>query len=72
MHATGMGLGALPALTFGGCIVLLEGRGLDVDELWSTVEREGVVTITIVGDAFARPMLAALARRPDVLRPVRR
>ncbi len=60
MHGTGMGLGALPALTLGGCIVMLEGRGLDVDELWSTVEREGVVSIVLVGDAFARPMLKAL------------
>lgn len=65
MHGTGLGIGALPTLSFGGRIVLLEGRGLDVDELWSTVEREGVHGITVVGDAFARPMLAALDARPD-------
>jgi fatty-acyl-CoA synthase len=60
MHGTGMGIGALPALTFGGGVVLLEGRGLDVDELWSTVEREAINSITVVGDAFARPMLRGL------------
>ena len=64
MHGTGMGIGALPALTFGGCVVLLEGRGLDVDELWSTVERHAVNSITVVGDAFARPMLRGLREGP--------
>jgi acyl-CoA synthetase (AMP-forming)/AMP-acid ligase II len=60
MHATGMGIGALPALTFGGTIVLLEGRGLDPAELWRTVERERVHVITLVGDPFARPLVRAL------------
>jgi fatty-acyl-CoA synthase len=64
MHGTGMGIGALPALTFGGTVVLLDGRGLDVDELWSTVERHGVNSITVVGDAFARPMLRGLREGP--------
>jgi fatty-acyl-CoA synthase len=64
MHGTGMGIGALPAVTFGGRVVLLEGRGLDVDEVWSTVERERVNGITIVGDAFARPMLRGLDEAP--------
>jgi acyl-CoA synthetase (AMP-forming)/AMP-acid ligase II len=64
MHGTGMGIGALPALTFGGAIVLLTSRGLDVDELWSTVEREAVNAVTIVGDAFARPMLRGLREGP--------
>ena len=65
MHATGLGIGGLPTLAFGGRVVLLEERGLDVDELWSTVEREAVNGITVVGDAFARPMLAALDAAPD-------
>jgi fatty-acyl-CoA synthase len=60
MHGTGLAIGAMPALTFGGRVVLLAGRGLDAEELWSTVERERVNSITIVGDAFARPMLRAL------------
>ncbi|MEA3077888.1 MAG: 3-oxocholest-4-en-26-oate---CoA ligase [Actinomycetota bacterium] len=64
MHGTGLGIGALPAITFGGKIVLLAGRGLDVDELWSTVEAEGVNAVTVVGDAFARPMLRGLDEGP--------
>jgi fatty-acyl-CoA synthase len=44
--------------------VTLESRSLDVDELLSTVEREGVGTIAIVGDAFAKPMLRALDANP--------
>ncbi len=65
MHATGLGIGALPTLTFGGRVVLLEHRGLDAAELWATVEREAVNGIALVGDAFARPMLAALDAEPD-------
>lgn len=60
MHGTGLAIGALPALVFGGQVVLLEGRGLDPDEVWSTVEREAVGNMTIVGDAFGRPLLRAL------------
>ena len=36
------------------------GRSFDARELWSAVEREHVNYLVIVGDAFARPMLAAL------------
>jgi len=64
MHATGLAIGALPAMMFGGAVVLLEGRGLDADELWSTVERERVNALTIVGDAFSRPLLRALEEGP--------
>jgi fatty-acyl-CoA synthase len=60
MHGTGMGIGMVPPMGYGGCVVLLEGRRFDADELWSTVERERVSWIAVVGDAFARPMLRAL------------
>jgi fatty-acyl-CoA synthase len=59
MHGTGMAALA-PTLGGGGKLVLLVGRGLDVEELWDTVEREGVNSLVIVGDAFARPMLRGL------------
>jgi fatty-acyl-CoA synthase len=62
MHATGLSIGALPAITFGGRVVLLAGRRFDADELWDLVERERVNGITVVGDAFARPMARALPR----------
>jgi len=64
MHGTGLTIGSLPALTFGGRIVLLQTRGLDVDELWSTVESEAVQVVTVVGDAFSRPLLRALREGP--------
>ncbi len=35
-------------------------RSLDPHDLWATVERERISAMTIVGDAFAQPLLAAL------------
>jgi fatty-acyl-CoA synthase len=64
MHNTGMALGAHPALALGGAVVFTEGRSFDPAELWATVEREDVMALTIVGDAFARPLLAALDDGP--------
>lgn len=60
MHGTGMWLGTMAPLLLGGTVVTLEGRTFDPHELWRTVEREGVHTVVIVGDAFARPLLRAL------------
>jgi 3-oxocholest-4-en-26-oate---CoA ligase len=60
MHGTGLAIGMIPALTFGGATVLLNGRRFDVDELWDVVEHEAATWIAIVGDAFARPMLRRL------------
>jgi fatty-acyl-CoA synthase len=59
MHGTGMAAIA-PTLAGGGKLTLLAHRGLDVEELWDLVEREGVNSLVIVGDAFARPMLRGL------------
>ena len=64
MHNTGLGIGVAPALATGGTVVLLDGRRFDADELWDTVAAERVNAVTVVGDAFARPMLAALDERP--------
>jgi fatty-acyl-CoA synthase len=64
MHGTGLGIGLLPAMTMGSKTVLLAHRGLDVDEVWSAVERHGVRSLTIVGDAFARPLLRGLREGP--------
>jgi acyl-CoA synthetase (AMP-forming)/AMP-acid ligase II len=36
---------------------------LDPDDVWSTVERERINTLTIVGDAFARPLLDQLEKK---------
>jgi 3-oxocholest-4-en-26-oate---CoA ligase len=35
---------------------------LDADEVVRTIEREQVVTVTVVGDAMARPLLAAIEK----------
>jgi fatty-acyl-CoA synthase len=40
-----------------------ENKRLDPDEFWSLAERERVTNISIVGDAFARPLLDQLARK---------
>jgi fatty-acyl-CoA synthase len=63
MHGTGQ-FTQLIVLSGAGCTVTLESRSLDVDELLSTVEREAVNSIAIVGDAFAKPMLRALDANP--------
>jgi len=48
----------------GGTIIVQSNpQRLDPDDIWSTVERERVNALTIVGDAFARPLLEALTRR---------
>jgi acyl-CoA synthetase (AMP-forming)/AMP-acid ligase II len=63
MHGTG-GFTAMECLSEGGKVVLLEGHHFDAVELFDTVEREQVNGIVIVGDPFARPMLAALDAEP--------
>lgn len=60
MHGTGMWVGAMAPLFLGGTVVTIPRLGFDPDLLFSLVERHRVTEITIVGDAFARPMLAAL------------
>ncbi|MCB0962230.1 MAG: acyl-CoA synthetase [Acidimicrobiales bacterium] len=64
MHGTGC-MSQLIALTGGGCVVTLESRGLDIEELFGVVEAQRASSIAIVGDAFARPMVAALDAEPD-------
>src|SRR5690606_9564390 len=63
MHGTGC-FTQLIALSAGGSSVTLTSRNLDIDELLTTIEREGVQTIAIVGDAFARPMIKAMESNP--------
>jgi fatty-acyl-CoA synthase len=64
MHGTGA-MAAVHALLTGGSVVLLSGRRFDPIELLDAVQREQVASVTIVGDAFARPVLAALDEEPD-------
>jgi fatty-acyl-CoA synthase len=64
MHGTGH-LMAMSQLSLGGCVVTLPGRSLDADELWQACHDNGVTALVIVGDAFARPLLAALDDHGD-------
>jgi fatty-acyl-CoA synthase len=59
MHGTALFL-AIGAFVMGGSVVLLGGRSFDAEELWKLVERHRVTQISLVGDAFARPMNDAL------------
>jgi fatty-acyl-CoA synthase len=63
MHGTGL-MSTLATLSGGGTIVLIDQKGLDVERVWDTVEREQVRALTIVGDVFARPLLDALRKHP--------
>jgi fatty-acyl-CoA synthase len=63
MHATAQ-FTALSALTGAGAIATLPSRGLNTVELWSEVERLGITGVTIVGQAFAQPMLQTLDANP--------
>jgi fatty-acyl-CoA synthase len=59
MHGTALFL-AMSTFVMGGTVVLLGRRSFDADELWDLVQRHRVTQISLVGDAFARPMNAAL------------
>jgi acyl-CoA synthetase (AMP-forming)/AMP-acid ligase II len=63
MHGTGS-FTSMGALNIGGCVVTLTNRRFDPAELLDTVERENVNVIAIVGDAFAKPILATLDEHP--------
>lgn len=64
MHATGMTV-AMGAIVAGGCVITLPTkRTFDAGELWAEASRHRATSITIVGDAFAKPMLAALEAAP--------
>ena len=59
MHGTALFL-AMSAFVLGGTVVLLGERRFDAAELWRLVGTHRVTQLSIVGDAFARPMVAAL------------
>ena len=62
MHAAGMWT-AFAAIMQGSTVVLYDGRGkLDARAVWETAERERVGRMTMVGDAYAGPLVAELQR----------
>ena len=55
----------------GSVIVQSRPERLDPDDIWSSVEREGVTLLNIVGDAFARPLVDQLDRKDYALSSLR-
>jgi len=54
---------AMTAMTTGQTVVFSTVTGtLDADEVVRTIEREKVLAVTVVGDAMARPLAAAIER----------
>ena len=64
MHGTGF-FNSLSTMLLGGSTTTLTGRNFDVNELLSTIESARINSISIVGDAFAKPMLRALDANED-------
>ena len=63
MHGTGM-FGAFSNLNMAGSIVTTASRSFDVVEFLDCVQTIGVNSTSIVGDAFAKPILRALDAEP--------
>ncbi len=64
MHGTG-GFTSIECLSEGGHVVTLPSHHFNPVELLDAVEREQVNVMIIVGDAFAKPILATLDAHPD-------
>ncbi len=64
MHGTGA-FNAMWNLVLAGSVVTLVGRHFDPVELLDTIQHHRVNSISIVGDAFAKPILKALDAEPD-------
>lgn len=58
MHGTAA-MTAMSALSAGGTVVTMSNRSFDGAATWAEIGIRGVTHATIVGDAFAKPMLAA-------------
>ncbi len=64
MHGTGF-FNAVSTLMVGGSITTMPGHTFDPVELLTTIENQQINSISIVGDAFAKPILAALDAAPE-------
>ncbi|MGI9646350.1 MAG: AMP-binding enzyme, partial [Ilumatobacteraceae bacterium] len=64
MHGTGL-FNAISNLMIGGSVTTMEGRHFDPAELLDSIERFEINSTSIVGDAFAKPILRALDAEPD-------
>jgi acyl-CoA synthetase (AMP-forming)/AMP-acid ligase II len=64
MHGTGL-FSAIANLAIGGSVVTMTGRHFDPVTLLDTVQAERINSMSIVGDAFAKPILRALDAEPE-------
>ncbi|PCJ12150.1 MAG: acyl-CoA synthetase [Gammaproteobacteria bacterium] len=64
MHGTGL-ITAISAHGAGGAVVTVSSKKLDPAAIWQSVTNNGVNSISIVGDAFAKPLLKELQENPD-------
>jgi acyl-CoA synthetase (AMP-forming)/AMP-acid ligase II len=64
MHGTAA-FSAFAVMDSGGAVVLCDHPKFDPEELLDTIETHRVTDVSIVGDAFAKPLLDALNRSPD-------
>lgn len=64
MHGTGL-LSAIGAMANGGTCVTLPSKNFKPEEALENIDKHQVTTVTIVGDAFARPMVETLDDNPD-------
>ena len=60
MHGTGLWLGCFIPHLIGAHVITLTNRSLDAHEVLATIERHQATSVTIVGDAFAKPLLTAI------------
>jgi 3-oxocholest-4-en-26-oate---CoA ligase len=60
MHGTGLWLGAFAAHLTGGEVITLTSRRLDPHEVLRTAQARRATSLVIVGDAFAKPLVAAI------------
>ncbi|MGH9133662.1 MAG: AMP-binding protein [Ilumatobacteraceae bacterium] len=59
MHGTGLWLGSYVAHLAGGAVVTLTGRSLDGHEVLRAAQDNRAVSIVLVGDAMAKPLIKA-------------
>jgi acyl-CoA synthetase (AMP-forming)/AMP-acid ligase II len=63
MHGTGL-FTAMSVLCSAGSVVMPESRHFDAESVLDLIAAEHVTQLSIVGDAFAKPILAALDAHP--------
>ncbi len=69
MHGTGLWLGAFAAHLTGGEVITLTTRTLDAHEILRTTQARRATSLVIVGDAFAKPLVAAIDAAAETGQP---